>query len=615
MRYVLLFVLYGWLVSPVFAQSVLFVRLSEDAPELLQASLESGLAKADTYVPLFAHAVNVRRVFPELGLIYRIELENTAIVNEDVAQWESVQGVQYAQPNHRYQMDWALRESVQTDSVPHLDIIRATRAWTVTRGRGARIGFIDTGMWPDHPAFEGRLWVNPGEDLNGNGRIDPEERNGRDDSGNGYIDDFHGFDFVDRARVLEPGDYRDRDNEPWEDPQPGFGYAHGTSVAAVLAGRIGQPAVGVAPEATLVPLRAFGADGAGEDDDIVAAILYAAHERLDVVNMSFGDAYYSPLMHDAIRYAYSRGVTIVASAGNTGGQRPHYPSDYPEVISVAWFGREGTAMAPSATGGPGVDLGAPSTGVYTAVKPRSFVDPQGSESAYARRSGSSFAAPQVAGAVALLRSIRPDLSPAAIRSILTRTAQPLPNPDPRAGAGLLDVEAAVLQALPGRVELLSPERDGGIGRSDQVAIVGTALDPAFTRYTVRFSPGHVSPFTWTTIAEGSSPRYQDRLAEWSIRTLAPGPYTLELRVERRTGPPVVVLNRVTLRRSPPVLIVHHLAPTLDRGRWSIALDAETDVPTQLRVIHEDGRVTSSDRLSRRHGVVLPVSRSGGRESC
>lgn len=609
MRFLLALLFWMW--TPAQAQHVLFVRLSAEAPSELHASLEDGHGKSDGYGALFMHTTSARRVFPELGVIYRLEVEEASLLPNVIAQWEDVHGVMYAQPNHRYQIEGRVEGIATTDSVPHLSVIRAQGAWAVTRGRGARIGFIDTGIWPDHPAFTGQLWVNPREDLNGNGVVDPEERNGIDDDGNGYVDDFYGFDFVDRARVLELGDYRTRDNEPWEDPQPGFGYAHGTSVASVLAGRIGQPAVGVAPEAKLVPLRAFGADGAGEDDDIVAAILYAAHARLDVVNMSFGDAYYSPLMHDAIRYATAMGVTIVASAGNTGGQRPHYPSDYPEVISVAWFSSDGTSMAPSATGGPGVDLGAPSTGVYSAVKPRSFVDPEGSENQYGRRSGSSFAAPQVAGAVALLRSIRPDLSPAAIRAILTRTARPLPNADPRAGAGLLDVEAAVLQALPGRVEITHPEMDGGIGREDQVPIIGTALDPAFSRFSVRVSPGHTSPFTWTNLAEGDAPRFQDTLAVWAIRTLPAGPYTLELRVSRRSGPDVVVLNRVTLRRTPPALTIHHLAPTLDRGRWSIAIDAETDVPTLLRVTREDGSVTSGDRLARRHGLVLPVSRSGG----
>lgn len=611
MRFVCLLIFLAGLSNAVFAQQVMFVRVSDSAPEELRASLESGLAKTEAFAPYFTHTVNARRVFPELGLIYRVEFSDTALLPEEVARWEDLPGVMYAQPNHRYELSGGMREVVQTDSVPHLDVIRATRAWAVTRGRGARIGFIDTGVWPDHPAFVGRLWVNSREDLNGNGRIDPEERNGRDDSGNGYADDFHGFDFVDRARVLEPGDYRERDNEPWEDPQPGFGYAHGTSVASVLAGSLSQSAVGVAPEAHLVSLRAFGADGAGEDDDIVAAILYAAYEQLDVVNMSFGDAYYSPLMHDAIRYATARGVTIVASAGNTGGQRPHYPSDYPEVISVAWLSSDGSGMAPSATGGPGVDLGAPASGVFTAVKPRSLVDPEGSTSVYGRRSGSSFAAPQVAGAVALLRALRPDLSPEAIRTILTRTARPLPNADPRAGAGLLDVEAAILQALPGRVALLNPTMDGGIGREDLVPLIGTVHDPALNRFTVRVSPGHASPFTWTNLAEGEGPRFEDTLAVWNIRSLPAGPYTLEVRAERRSGPPVVVQNRVTLRRTPPTLTVRHLAPALDRGQWRFALDAETDVPTLLHVLQEDGSQTSSDRLARRHGLVVPLSRSGG----
>src|SRR5690606_24330510 len=137
-------------------------------------------------------------------------------------------------------------------------------------------------------------------------------------------------------------------------------------------------------------------------------------------NLSFGREQDSPLLHEAIRYAYARGTVIVASGGNAGGDSPHYPSDYAEVIGVAWFTEDGQDIeGVGGQHGPGIDLGAPGTRVFTTLKPREGDPRPLEEKLYGRRSGSSLAAPQVSGAAALLRSLDPTLTPESIRGILT----------------------------------------------------------------------------------------------------------------------------------------------------------------------------------------------------
>ncbi len=104
-------------------------------------------------------------------------------------------------------------------------------------GQGVLVGMMDSGIDMEHPDLAGKIWVNPGEDLNGNGEVDDEERNGIDDDGNGYIDDFHGWNF--------DGDDNDvMDNE-----------GHGTSTAGIVAGGVSVcDTVGIAPGATLMGL-------------------------------------------------------------------------------------------------------------------------------------------------------------------------------------------------------------------------------------------------------------------------------------------------------------------------------------------------------------------------
>ena len=219
--------------------------------------------------------------------------------------------------------------------------IGGLEAWDITRGESTvLIGVIDTGIEWEHDDLRDALWINPAEDRNGNGRFEPwsfgESRegvfgdlDGVDQDGNGYPDDVIGFDMVDQ-NIPNFGDWNGRDGVPFDEQ------GHGTNVAGVIGAvpnnRIGI--AGIAPDCRLVTIRAFDATGDGQDDDIAAAIVYAAAIGVDVLNMSFGDTYRSPLLADAVRFARERGVVMVSSSGNDGVPDPHYPSGFDEVISV-----------------------------------------------------------------------------------------------------------------------------------------------------------------------------------------------------------------------------------------------------------------------------------------
>ncbi|MEM9665195.1 MAG: S8 family serine peptidase [Bacteroidota bacterium] len=642
-----------WSLAPLSAwgQVELIVRLTDEAPEDLHQTLAEAPAKR-------GEVLSSRLVFRQSGASKaRRDLTTTTwlLTAPDSAAWSTLReqwagraGVAYVQANHRYALDGLALDGLAIDglaldsnaaetgsssvyrgpghpasgwpssryddplldSLAHLSVIRTEPAWRITRGAGVQIGVLDTGIDFSHPDLADRRWVNPGEDLNGNGRLDPSDYNGRDDDGNGFVDDLYGFDFVDRATPIEAGDYTGRDAFPDEDPAPGGGRGHGTFVAGVLSATGGNEVgiVGVAPEAQLVSLRAFGSDGLGEDDDVAAAIVYAADLGVEVINLSFGDVYWSPLMHEAIRYAVSQGTVMVASAGNVGGDAPHYPSDYPEVLSVAWLDAAGAGIAGRGTFGVGIDLGAPGSGIFTTLFPRPDQDPAAITARYGRRSGSSVAAPMVAGAAALLKAVDATLSPASIRSTLTATAEDLGEPgwDQRTAAGRLNVGAALQRALPGRIELLAPDFGEALDPRETV-VIGTVLDPDLVSYQVFYTPGAEDiTEAWTPLSPVQTGQvWRDTLAVWPTTNLPDSAYTLRLVATVGSGQPIEVRHRVVLDRTPPTLTVRETGTALLGPYWGVTVDLETDDLTEvtLNVLRgPDTLAVQSDRRTRRHGV-------------
>ncbi len=233
--------------------------------------------------------------------------------------------VEYVQLNHRFE----IHEITPNDSLFSeqwgLQALRAPQAWAyISEGEPVPVAVIDTGVDYLHPDLEGQLWINSGEDLNGNGRVDETDFNGIDDDGNGFVDDIRGWDFTDAPSFIDSGDYADRDNDPDDE------HGHGTAVTGIIVARAnnGIGIAGTAFQNRVMVLRAGTSLGFLEEDDVAAAIVYAVANGARVINMSFGDVVVSPMLRDVIRYAWSRGVVLVASSGNSSSDQPHYPSGF-----------------------------------------------------------------------------------------------------------------------------------------------------------------------------------------------------------------------------------------------------------------------------------------------
>jgi subtilisin family serine protease len=306
-----------------------------------------------------------------------------------------------------------------------LKAVDAPAAWRVSQGRGVTVGVLDTG-------------VDPGAaDLSGSVRTGPDYTLGAD-----------------------PAGYRP--------PQ-----LHGTFIASIIAGHGSGPGrgggvIGVAPAARVLSVRVILDDqepGVGPyntdtrfADAIGRGIRYAASHGAGIINMSLGSVEPTRAMQAALAYAVSRGVLVVASAGNSGAQGPaytpySYPASFAGVVSVAAMNDAG-ARAPFSDRNSSVVLSAPGVAVVGA----------GPGGTYLQASGTSPASAFVAGVAALVRSAYPGLSPAQVQQAMISSAarRPAAGYSPDTGFGEVDAAAALRAA--GRLARDTPVAGLAAGR-------------------------------------------------------------------------------------------------------------------------------------------------------
>jgi subtilisin family serine protease len=299
-------------------------------------------------------------------------------------------------------------------------------------GLGVTIAVVDTGVDYNHEDLDANMWTNPGEVPD----------NGIDDEGNGFVDDVRGYDFIGKFFTST-----EEDNDPIDV------VGHGTHVAGISAAEDNTIGVlGVAPEATIMPVRVLDDVGAGFDSTIAKGIRYAADNGAHIINMSLGGIFPSAMLRDATQYAIDAGVTVVAAAGNEFFYSiPSYPAGIPGVVSVAAAEEESLGETKTWWSNWGnVDFLAPGENVLSSVPYTSNSDPK-----YLRFSGTSMASPHVAGALALVKEVHPGFGPTKLEQALASTADEryFGGKDEVAGSGFPNAEAATAALPTVQVEL------------------------------------------------------------------------------------------------------------------------------------------------------------------
>lgn len=350
---------------------------------------------------------------PDLSFVsglHRMDLADGVSIEDALAAYRANPLVLYAEPDYRVQLLltpndpqfgslWGLSNTGQTGGTAGADI-SAPAAWETTTGSNLVVAVIDTGVDYTHPDLAANVWVNAGEVAG----------NGVDDDHNGYVDDVHGYDFV------------NRDGNPLDD------HNHGTHVAGTI-GAVGNNGIGVAGvnwNIKIMALKFLDAGGGGNLSDAIAAINYAVANGATISNNSWGfNGGFSQPLYDAIRSAQSAGHLFVAAAGNGNAfgigqdndQTAFYPAsfDLNNIIAVAATDPNDNRAIFSNYGATSVDLAAPGVDILSTTR----------NNTYSTFSGTSMAAPHVTGVAALVRGLHPDWPYSQVISHMLAATDPI----------------------------------------------------------------------------------------------------------------------------------------------------------------------------------------------
>lgn len=382
----------------------------------------------------------------------------------------------------KYSDQWALQR-IGFDASPQ-------SAWRLVKktAQPVIVAVIDTGLDWNHKSIDwNNIWQNPKEIVD----------NSLDDDKNGYVDDVIGWDFVERQ------------SKPWDND------GHGTLIAGIIAGDWNDKTgiAGINPFAKLMILKALNNFGHTRASYVAEAIAYAADNGARVINLSVGGKEISSVEQVAIDYAYSKGVVIVAAAGNEGVDVGKYSvTGSDKVLTIASTGFEDEHLVFSNWGkvsvaAPGLDilsLRARRTDTMLGiegVKYEAGAAYVGEDKRYYRASGTSFSAPMVSGLASLMIANDPSLTNKQVMAIIKSTARDVgaPGVDQYTGYGIIDAAAALkapkdylLAAAIDRVEVVQT------GGKQAVRVRGTADANALKSARIEIGQGD-APTSWKQV--------------------------------------------------------------------------------------------------------------------
>lgn len=313
----------------------------------------------------------------------------------------NLEKIDYIELNQRFELepnDYARAPRFEPNMIDNwgLRMINAPAAWQAgIFGQGVTVAVVDSGVDINHPLLRNQIAYNSGETgFDSQGR--DKRVNGIDDDGNGYIDDYAGYDFVNNRGVMS-----DTVN-------------HGTHVAGIISAEHSSTTVsnnsvqGLAPRAKVLPVRFLDSRG-GTLDGALNSIEFARRRGVQIINASWGGEGCSRALLDKVKQVTDEGIIFVAAAGNNGSNLdifPEFPAAFrfPLQITVGSSGTQDLMSNFSNYSRKFVDVFAPGLNIFSTL-PGNSVGPE---------SGTSMAAPFVAAAAALLYSAKPSATPAEI---------------------------------------------------------------------------------------------------------------------------------------------------------------------------------------------------------
>ncbi len=419
-------------------------------PELTSLNQKWGITRVERLFPDISSERNPKN--ERLSTYWRFWLESGIVTEDLLEDFAKALAVEHVEPvgihsvcyqpdDPDYTYQWYLQDSAGDHDVD------ATEAWSVQRGTpDALIGVMDTGVQYGHPDLAANIWINEAE-YNG--------ISGYDDDGNGFIDDYHGWDFIIYEMAYPGEDGRVEDNDPTD-----F-VGHGTHIAGIAAAVLnnGTGVSGIAgggsgfDGARIMPLRIgwFAVNGHAyvAMDYAARAINYGRQKGVTVFTCAWTNSNTGGL-GAAVDEAISEGIIFCAAAGNSNSSQPYYMSSRGDCIDIAAVD-ENDVKTSSSNYGTWVDICTPGQSIYS-------TDSYHYTDTYAYDGGTSMASAMGAGAVALIKSQQPGWNREQIIAALLAGVDDIYSLNPdyigQLGSGRLNLNLALMNT--GSYTLMSP---------------------------------------------------------------------------------------------------------------------------------------------------------------
>lgn len=345
----------------------------------------------------------------DLSLIYELRYDNSFTIDEVIRKLKKLQFAEYVEPYYLPQLTYTPNDTLLSSQF-YINLINAENAWNINQGdTDIVIGITDTGWDPTHPDLLGNIKVNYADPINGN-----------DDDGDGYIDNYLGWDLG-----------MDDNNALWESTGHGVNV---TGIAAAVTDNVTGIA-GVGFNTKFLPVKI--SNNIGQLIKAYQGIVYAADHGCFVINCSWGSSVPSQFSQSIIDYAtINKGCLVVGAVGNDNGDISFYPAAYNGVLSVGATD-SGDIKTGVSNYGYYVDVSAPGEAMWTT----------GPNGGYGTNGGTSMAAPVISGGAALLKAQFPTYTNHQIAALIQATADDLnvlnPSYIDKLGSGRINLFAAV----------------------------------------------------------------------------------------------------------------------------------------------------------------------------
>ncbi len=370
--------------------------------------------------------------------LYLLEKKSDSDIDFILNNYQNNDQIEYAERNYKY---YASMVPDDPDFLQqyYLRQVEALAAWDMTTGSSeVVVAVLDSGVDYDNPDLKHNIWVNANEK--------PFDR--VDNDGNGMVDDFYGWNFVDNNNNIKPvfSSFSE------------LGINHGTVVSGIIAAR-GNNNIGIAGaswQTKIMNLKVLDSSGVGDSLQVIRAIDYAINHDADIINLSVVGSNFSQSLQDAITRAWDAGLLIVAAAGNEVGKgvdmdiTPAYPvcndgskNTVLGVVAVDWNNQRAEF---SNYGNKCSDIAAPGINFYSTVVYNEEY-PGFNHHFKGGYSGTSVATPLISGLAALIKSVNPKLTNEQISNIIVNTATNIdavnPGNEGKLGSGLVNFSRAV----------------------------------------------------------------------------------------------------------------------------------------------------------------------------